>query len=50
MPKVNLLATSAIFILAANLLFEKTASLKVQLLLRPQAPLKQTASSTSDLL
>ena len=38
MPKVNLLATSAIFILAANQLFEKTASLKVQLLqllLRP---------------
>jgi hypothetical protein len=32
MPKVNLLATSAIFILAANQLFEKTASLKVQLL------------------
>jgi flagellar biosynthesis component FlhA len=31
MPKVNLLATSAIFILAANQLFEKTASLKVHL-------------------
>lgn len=31
LPKVNLLATSAVFLLAANLLFEKTAALKVLL-------------------